>query len=139
MRRAQWTRQSNVRDSLIPWDSQDPADRSSQPLACVPEDVLQCWDLADLLDDFPLALVQASAAIRFFGFAIRDYCEEYRTTHSSLQKEEEDSFDLGDADGYNRSVHVTLKIILAKLAQRDMNHTSAWERVSQLRSSASGV
>ncbi|CAE7520705.1 unnamed protein product [Symbiodinium sp. CCMP2592] len=127
---------AHVRDSLIPWGSQDPADRSPQPPACVPEDVLQCWDLADLLDDFPLALVQASAAIRFFGFATRDYCEEYRTAYSSLQKEEEDSLDPGYADGYNRSVHAILKIILEKLAQRDMKHTSASERVSQLQSIA---
>ncbi|OLP97524.1 hypothetical protein AK812_SmicGene20130 [Symbiodinium microadriaticum] len=124
------TAKAHVRDSLLPWDSQDPADRSAQPPACVPADVVQCWELAALLDDFPLALVQASAAIRFFGFAtIHDYCEEYRTAYSSLQKEEEDSLDPGYADGYNRSVHATLKIILSKLAQRDMNHTSASERV----------
>ncbi|CAE7189573.1 unnamed protein product, partial [Symbiodinium sp. CCMP2456] len=123
------TAKAHVRDSLLPWDSQDAADRSAQPPACVPTNVVQCWDLAVLLDDFPLALVQASAAIRFFGFAIHDYCEEYRTAYSSLQKEEEDSLDPGYADGYNRSVHATLKIILSKLAQRDMDHTSASERV----------
>ena len=49
-----------------------------------------------LLDDFPLALVQASGAIRYLDISISDYCTMYKKEYEDLQKEEEELGDKSD-------------------------------------------
>ncbi|CAL1167307.1 unnamed protein product [Cladocopium goreaui] len=157
------------------WCQLDRMEREPNPPTSVPPNIQDCWDLANLLDDFPLALVQASGAIWFFHFSIGDYCEKYKREYDRLQKEEDNLTERDKAspkpnailtpapcsgslqqrhfaaasskprsgtdnhhfnsmqqhqqgaaaeeakeeakDGYSRSVHATLTIILAKLSE----------------------
>ena len=71
------------------WCQLDRMEREPNPPTSVPPNIQDCWDLANLLDDFPLALVQASGAIWFFPFSIGDYCEKYKREYDRLQKEED--------------------------------------------------
>ncbi|CAJ1378627.1 unnamed protein product [Effrenium voratum] len=110
-------------DLMCEWSHMDPEDRQPDPPVLVSPKIRDCWNLARLLDDFPLALVQASGAIRYFEMTVRDYIKEYEEQYSQLQ-EQEGHLNAIQRDGYSRSVHATLEIILAKLSQRNGNEHS---------------
>jgi hypothetical protein len=112
-------------EALREWYEQEPEQRDPAPPESVPVKVQQCWKLAETLSDFPLALVQASATVRFFGWSIADYCRIFNTKHLGLQHQEKDLMTDGYADCYYRSVHATLEIILAALATRGHGVSSA--------------
>ena len=75
-------------DLMCEWSHMDPEDRQPDPPVLVSPKIRDCWNLARLLDDFPLALVQASGAIRYFEMTVRDYIKEYEEQYSQLQEQE---------------------------------------------------
>lgn len=71
------------------WWEVDPPEREPEPPQSVAIEVQECWSLAELLDDFPLALVQASGAIRYLELSISEYCTLYKDEYARLQEEED--------------------------------------------------
>ena len=70
------------------WQEVDPPEREAEPPQSVAIEVQECWSLAYLLDDFPLALVQASEAIRLLELSIGEYCTLYNDEYARLQEED---------------------------------------------------
>ena len=98
-------------DSILkgPRDKESGPDQPSKPLRLNAEEIALAKDLAELLGNLPLALMQAGFYMKETGTSLEKYIERFKTERGPLWQEEDAPHD------YHATVAVTWKISMAQV------------------------